>query len=549
MEEFVRVTALLGVTTDLTAEQAADSLGILGNVLHLTGEDYDNFASSLVALGNAGASTESQIIAIAERAGAAADLIGISADQVLGFSSAVASLGIEPEAGGTALQKFFIDTAGFIAEGGDELETFAKISGTSAKQIKRNFDKDAGGALKRFLANLGKLSQGEQIRALRELGFNDARITRTLLGLANNTALVTEQTELATKAYKENTALTKEAEQRFKTFDSQLQITKNVLTDIGITIGSKLLPKLTPLLKRLNDFINGHQADIEKFGDDLAGGFEKVADAVGKTDWTPFIDGLKLSASLAKGAFDAFNALPDDFKKLVLVGFGINKFTGGLITSLGKDVAGALGGQFLGRGSSPANPLWVQSVGGIGGVGGAAGAGSRGALATVGKAASLVLAPAAALIIGTEIAEAIGLIAPPSAQDEARLGPLAAILTTHNEKLIGHVDTAGHVSAERQNIANERLESIRAAAEAQKVKADALNAKFDKNVTATNAIKAAVDAAKAAEVHANQQTAAAVRDKDLSVSVSVPVSVKTNVTVRETINQQTTYKKYYTVAS
>ena len=333
LEEFVRVTALLGQTTNITAEDAATSLGVLSNVLHLTSDEYSKFASALVALGNAGASTEADIISIAERAGAAGELIGVSTEGVLAFSSSIASLGIEAEAGGTALQRLFIKSAEAVAEGGKGLKTYAKVAGKSAKDFKKAFEKDAGGALQDFLAGLGKLTQGEQIAVLKDLGLSGANLTRVLLGLGNNAELLGSQIDVANTAFEENTALTKEAAERNKTFSSQMQITKNVLNDIAITIGSKLLPKLVPLLQQFNKFVSENQGQIEKFGDDLATAFSDIATAVGKTDWTPFIDGLRLSAELAKGAFNAFNALPDDFKKLILVGAGVNKITGGLLTS------------------------------------------------------------------------------------------------------------------------------------------------------------------------------------------------------------------------
>ena len=70
IEEFVRISALIGVTTDVSSEQAATSLGQLSNVLGLTESDYERFGSTLVDLGNKGASTESQILEIASRSGA-----------------------------------------------------------------------------------------------------------------------------------------------------------------------------------------------------------------------------------------------------------------------------------------------------------------------------------------------------------------------------------------------------------------------------------------------------------------------------------------------
>jgi TP901 family phage tail tape measure protein len=398
LKEFVRVTALLGVTTNLSADEAADALGVLGNVLHLTGEEYSKFASSLVALGNAGASTEKDIVQIAQRAGAAGELIGVSTDQILGFSSAVASLGIEAEAGGTAIQKFFIDSAKAVAGGGKDLKEFAKVAGVSSKTFAASFRKDAGGALQDFLAGLGKLPQAAQLQVLDDLGFTDQRITRTLLGLANNTKLVSDQMGVANKAFAENTALTKEAQERFKTFDAQVTILKNTLQDAAITIGTNLLPKITPLIQRLTAFINlpKTQGQIAEFGTKLASGFEKFATALGKVDWQPFIDGLKLSSEIATKAFQMFRSLPAEFQAGLIGAFAINKVTGGLGTAIVKDVGGVVLDRFVGRGSSPTNPLWVASVGDLPG-----GPGKVADLAA--KIATLIVLPVAATVAARDV--------------------------------------------------------------------------------------------------------------------------------------------------
>ena len=245
--EFTRVTALIGTTTDVTSDQAATSLGQLSNVLGLTNQDYEKFGSTLVDLGNKGASTESQILDIASRAGAGSKLIGMATDETLAWASSVANLGIEVEAGGSALQKFFLDTAKSVSTGGEELETYARIAGMTGAEFKRAFEEDASGALQTFLAGLGQLSQGEQLKVLSDLDFNDVRITRTLLGLANNTDMVTASLDTASDAWKENTALAAEAEKRFGTTESKMQILGNRVNDLGITFGDTLLPALVDL--------------------------------------------------------------------------------------------------------------------------------------------------------------------------------------------------------------------------------------------------------------------------------------------------------------
>lgn len=280
MKEFIRVTALLGVTTDLTAQAAADSLGVLGNVLGLTATDYSRFGSSLVALGNAGASTESQIIQIAQRSGAAAKLLGLSTDQILGFASAVASLGIEPEAGGTALQTFFTKTLKFVSKGGKQLKVLATAAGMTGKQFKKAFEKDAGAALTKFFQGMDKLTSAEKLAVLEALGFNDSRITRALLGLSEGSEELARQLNVSADAWERNSALTEEAEKRFATTKSQIALLKNILTDVAITLGSVLLPLITPLIKGLGEWILANKELITQIATQLIEGIKTVVGGI-----------------------------------------------------------------------------------------------------------------------------------------------------------------------------------------------------------------------------------------------------------------------------
>lgn len=268
--EFTRVTALIGTTTDVSAQDAATSLGQLSNVLGLTADDYEKFGSTLVDLGNKGASTESQILGIASRAGAGAKLVGVATDATLGWASAVANLGIEVEAGGSALQTFFLRSAKAVSEGGDKLDVFAETAGMAATEFKTAFEHDATGALQTFLTALGKLSQGDQLKVLDELGFKDVRITRLLLGLAGNVDNLSASLGTANEAWEENGALAAEAAKRFDTTESKLTVLGNRVNDLAITFGDSLLPALVDLATFGVEQIEALVREIVFFADSVA---------------------------------------------------------------------------------------------------------------------------------------------------------------------------------------------------------------------------------------------------------------------------------------
>lgn len=153
LETFAEVISNLDVATNLDAEEAATALGHLSNILHLSADDYVSFSDALVRLGNNGASTEDEIISIAERIGSMGAIVGMSASDILAWSSTIASTGQNVEAAGTAVSRTmsFMETAvaaaggtldtsveainAAVADGGDMLTVFASLADMTAEEF------------------------------------------------------------------------------------------------------------------------------------------------------------------------------------------------------------------------------------------------------------------------------------------------------------------------------------------------------------------------------------------------------------------------------
>jgi TP901 family phage tail tape measure protein len=244
--DFTKVMAQLGVTTNLTSDQAADGVARVQNIFNSAGKDTDRFGATLVALGNAGASTEAEILDLSKRLAGAAAQIGITQAETLGFASALASVGVEAEAGGTAFSRVFIKMASAARTGGKELEAFAKVADVSTSQFRQQFETDAAGAVVAFVQGLDRMKRsGEDVFGmLGTLELSEIRVRDALLRTSGASEMVRTQLDLASRAWEENTALTREAEERFKTTESQLILLWNRLKDVGVTIGNALLPAI-----------------------------------------------------------------------------------------------------------------------------------------------------------------------------------------------------------------------------------------------------------------------------------------------------------------
>lgn len=253
--KFEKTIAQLAVTTDLTADDAALKFAQIANVIQLPQDQIDRLGAAVVGLGNNFATVESSIVEFTSRIAGAGKLTNLTAGDITGIGTAFASLGINAEAGGTAVQKVLLRMQQAVVQGGAELEAFAATAGLSGQAFQEAFRADAGQAFVQFVEGLGE--QGDQaINTLTELGLTDQRLTRAFLAAAGAGDLLSRAVAQGNAEFEANTALTDEAAKRFATAQSQLTLFLSRLKDVGITLGNALLPALISAIDAMQPFID-----------------------------------------------------------------------------------------------------------------------------------------------------------------------------------------------------------------------------------------------------------------------------------------------------
>jgi TP901 family phage tail tape measure protein len=259
--EFTKTMVDLGETTNLTAEEAATALAKFANIMGTSASDVDRLGSALVALGNDGASTEKDIIEMGLRIAGAGRQIGLTESQVLAFASSLSSVGIEAEAGGSSFSGVMIKMSQAANDGGERLDTFAKVAGMSSAKFATAFKKDAAGAIITFIQGLGKMQASGQdvFGVLDELGLSEIRVRDALLRASGAADLFTNSLKTGSDAWAENQALADEAAKRYETTEAQLQIAGNNIKDAMIDVGAALVPILQAGLDVVQNLITAFQ--------------------------------------------------------------------------------------------------------------------------------------------------------------------------------------------------------------------------------------------------------------------------------------------------
>jgi TP901 family phage tail tape measure protein len=247
--DFTRVMINMGEATNLTADEAATSLAQMMNIMQTAPGDVERLASTIVMLGNNGASTEKDITEMALRIAGAGKQIGLTEANVLSFANAMASVGIRAEAGGSAISRVFVMMSTAAREGGQDLAGFARVAGMSAEEFARAYRDRPAEAIDAFVQGLGRIGEsgGDVFGTLSDLGIKSVEMRDVLLRLSGAGTLLADSLDDGNSAWEENSALAEEAGKRYETAQARIDIAKNSLVDFGIDIGSVVLPAIAGL--------------------------------------------------------------------------------------------------------------------------------------------------------------------------------------------------------------------------------------------------------------------------------------------------------------
>lgn len=263
--EVTRTIAMLGTTTDMMAEEAAMNMMHFANIMGIVADQIPDYihrmGSAIVDLGNNSASTESEIVAMAMRLAAAGRIAGMSSEDILGWATALTDMGIRAEMGGTAVSRVIQNIMFAVADGGEALAAFATVAGQTADEFAANFRANPTAAIEEFLERIVALQEDPNgapgLQAmLADMGLAGVRVRDVMNRLGGNLDLVRRNIELSNAAWRENIAMENEAEKRYATFNSQLQLLRNRFADLGIEIFNLVRHKLEVLVDTIGRILD-----------------------------------------------------------------------------------------------------------------------------------------------------------------------------------------------------------------------------------------------------------------------------------------------------
>lgn len=254
--EFTRVMAEMGSATNLAGEEGAKQMARFANVMGIdVGKNIRQVGNSVVRLGNNFATSEAEIMDMSSRLAASSRLVGITTPNVLGLATAMSSVGIEAEAGGTAMSTVMTKVDKAVASGGEKLQNFANVAGLSAEDFAAKWKSKPTEALEDLMKGLDKASKsgGNMNQILDMLGIKGVRESNAVKSLAQNHELLSEAIKQSNDAYNYGNDLAEEAAAAWDTLHAKLTTLKNTFGNIAKDIFSIVAPALKDMVDKVNE--------------------------------------------------------------------------------------------------------------------------------------------------------------------------------------------------------------------------------------------------------------------------------------------------------
>lgn len=252
LKQFAEDAVKMGVAFDTTAEESGSMMAKWRTAFHMNQQEVVALADKINYLGNTGAASTGQISAILTAIGPLGEVAGVNAGQIAAMGSALAGVGIAQDVAATGIKNFMLTLTAGTAATKSQQEAYKALR-LDANEIAKGMQTDSEGTINKVLKTLSKVEKSKQAAVLTNLFGKEsvgaiAPLLTNLDTLQKNFKSVGDSTLYAG-------SMQAEYESRSATTQNAMQLLRNRVTRLGITVGSVLLPPFNDFMATVGPII------------------------------------------------------------------------------------------------------------------------------------------------------------------------------------------------------------------------------------------------------------------------------------------------------
>lgn len=268
---FAESAVKMGVAFDITADQAGQSMAEMRAAFRMNQPEVVALADKINLLGNTNNQNAPKIMEVVQRIGALGEVGGFAASSVAAMAASLTA--VEPEVAATGIKNMILAlTKGESATKGQSA-AFKKL-GLDSVQVSKDMQKNAEATVAKVIEGIQKLEKHEQVAITNELFGSEA--LPIVMQYSQGLELLKTNLDAVSNASKYAGSMEAEYASRAATTANNIQLAKNHMAALGITIGNVLLPGVNSMIGSFN----GVMSAVQKWSQanpGLSSGLVKIA--------------------------------------------------------------------------------------------------------------------------------------------------------------------------------------------------------------------------------------------------------------------------------
>lgn len=268
---FAESAVKMGVAFDITADQAGQSMAEMRAAFRMSQPEVVALADKINLLGNSNVLNSPKILEVVQRIGTLGEVGGLASGSIAAMAASLKA--VEPDVAATGIKNMILAlTKGESATKGQSA-AFKKL-GLDSVQVSKDMQTNAEKTIFKVIEGIKGLEKYEQVAITNELFGSEA--LPIITQYTTDLALLKKNLDAVSNSSKYAGSMEAEYAARAATTANNIQLAKNAMAALGITIGNVLLPGVNSMIGSFN----GVMSSVQKWAQanpGLASGLVKVA--------------------------------------------------------------------------------------------------------------------------------------------------------------------------------------------------------------------------------------------------------------------------------